>query len=182
MRDGDHSERSYLRQRQIGLTCLCSVLNSLLRDYSTHMDRNEILEYLNAEITRLTTVRDLMSGEAPEPRRRGRPKGSVSRATNFNPEEFTPEKRRTMSPEGKARVAAAQKKRWAAQKSDSAKKTTPVKASSTRKSAPVAKTVVAKAVHRPAGKKAAVKKAVAKKGPAPAKAIAPVKVTPAAEQ
>ena len=146
------------------------------------MDRNGILEYLNAEITRLTTVRDLMTGQETEPRRRGRPKGSVSKATSFNPEEFAPPKRRTMSPEGKARIAAAQKKRWAAQKSKPVKKTAAAKGSSARKSAPVAKKSVAKAVRRPAAKKAAVKKAVAKKAPAPAKTIAPVKATPAAEQ
>ncbi len=123
-----------------------------------------------------------MSEEAPEPRRRGRPKGTASKAISFNPEEFAPEKWRTMSPEGKARIAAAQKKRWAAQKSKPAKRTSPAKSSSTRKSPPIAKKTVAKAVRMPAGKNAAVKKAVAKKAPAPAKTIAPVKATPAAEQ
>ena len=38
-----------------------------------------------------------------------------NRATSFNPEEFAP-KKQTISAEGKARISAAQKKRWAAQK------------------------------------------------------------------
>ena len=82
-------------RQQNGLSCQSKCP---LRGYSTHMDRNEILEYLNAEITRLTAVRDLMSGQETEPRRRGRPKEAASRAISFNPEEFAPQKRRTMSP------------------------------------------------------------------------------------
>jgi hypothetical protein len=54
-----------------------------------------------------------------EIRRPGRPRGSNDRATSFNPEASAPRKR-TMSAEGKARIAAAQKKRWAAQKGPAA--------------------------------------------------------------
>ena len=147
------------------------------------MNRNDIVDYLNAEITRLTYARDLMAGQDTEaPRRRGRPKGSTNKATSFDPEQFLAPKRRTMSPEGKARIAAAQKKRWAAQKSKPAQKTTPAKSSSPRNSAPVAKATVAKAIRKPAVKKAVAKKTVAKTAPASAKAVMPAQTTPAAEQ
>jgi hypothetical protein len=59
--------------------------------------------------------------EAEPVRRPGRPKGSANKATSFNPEEFAP-KKRAMSAEGKARIAAAQKKRWAAQNAVSTKR------------------------------------------------------------
>ncbi len=134
------------------------------------MDRNEILKHLNDEIKHLTTVRDLLSGQGAEPRRRGRPKGADSRAISFNPEEFAPQKRRAMSPEGKARIAAAQKKRWAAQKSK------PVKTAFASKALPAPKG--ASATNRKAGVRPAAK-APAKKAPpkkAPGKVTAPIKV------
>ena len=140
------------------------------------MDRNDILKYLNDEIQHLTSVRDLLSGQQTEPRRRGRPKGVASRAISFNPEEFAPEKRRAMSPEGKARIAAAQKKRWAAQKSKPVKKTAAGKSLPARKGAPAtARKAGVKPSAKPAAKKAPPKKA-------PAKAVAPVKAAPAAEE
>ncbi len=159
------------------------VTTSALRDTLSTMDREEIVAYLNAEISRLTSARDLMTEQdAQAAPRRGRPKGSTKKAISVDAEEFLSPQRRTMSPEGKARVAAAQKKRWAAQKSKPAQKTTPAKASSTRKGAPVAKKTVAKAVRKPAVKKVVAKKAPAKKAPTPAKTAAPVQATPAGEQ
>ena len=83
------------------------------------MNQNEMIQSLRAEIAKLERVLELLLDEpsaSKEVRRPGRPKGSGNRATSFNPEEFAP-KKRTMSAEGKARIAAAQKKRWAAQKS-----------------------------------------------------------------
>ncbi len=140
------------------------------------MDLKEIVAYLNAEISRLTSARDLMAGQNAEASpRRGRPKGSTNKSISVEAEKFLSPKRRTMSPEGKARIAAAQKKRWAAQKS------TPVKASLTRKSAPVAKKAVTKAVRKPAVKRAIAKRTLAKKTPTPSKAVGPVQATQAGE-
>lgn len=83
------------------------------------MNQSEMIQSLRAEIAKLQRVLDLLvegTGEVDEPRRQGRPKSSTSQSTSFNPEEFAP-KKRTMSAEGKARIAAAQKKRWATHKS-----------------------------------------------------------------
>lgn len=82
------------------------------------MNQDEMIQSLRDEITKLQRVLDLLlegAGEVNEPRRPGRPKSSSNQFTSFNPEEFAP-KKRTMSAEGKARIAEAQKKRWAAQK------------------------------------------------------------------
>ena len=78
----------------------------------------------HAGITKLQQVLDLLlegTAGAEPVRRPGRLKGSSNKATSFNPEEFAPTKR-TMSAEGKARIAAAQKRRWAAQKTAPAKR------------------------------------------------------------
>ena len=83
-----------------------------------------MIQGLRAEINKLQRVLDLLLEQTTEPepvRRPGRPKGSANKAISFNPEEFAP-KKRTISAEGKARIAAAQKKRWAAQKATPAKR------------------------------------------------------------
>ena len=83
------------------------------------MNQNEIIQSLQDEIAKLQQVIDLLlegASVSEEVLRPGRPKGSGIRAAGVNPEESAP-KKRTMSVEGKARIAAAQKKRWAAQKS-----------------------------------------------------------------
>ena len=85
------------------------------------MNQSEMIQSLRVEIAKLQRALDALLDEpsTPEPARRpGRPSGSGNRATSFNPEEFAP-KKRTKSAEGKARIAAAQKKRWAAQKDSS---------------------------------------------------------------
>lgn len=90
------------------------------------MNTTDILAAIDGEISRLTQARTLLNGfnttgspaeqVAPSTApRRGRPKGSKNKATSFNPGEFTRPKRRSMSPEGKARMAAAQRARWARQ-------------------------------------------------------------------
>ena len=90
------------------------------------MNTTEILFAIDEEMSRLTQVRSLLGGldtAAFVPERltpgttpkRGRPKGSKNKATSFDPTEFSLPKRRTMSPEGKARIAAAQRARWARQ-------------------------------------------------------------------
>ena len=99
---------------------------------------------LRAEIAKLQRVLELLLDQpsAPEEvRRPGRPKGSGNRATSFNPEEFAP-KKRTMSAEGRARIAAAQKKRWAAQKGSASDRTTRDTAPSTKRAS---KTLASKA-------------------------------------
>lgn len=75
------------------------------------MDVTSLLKEIDAEIARLEAARAAVAGlssspVAPVKRGRGRPKGS----TTAKPKN---KKKRTMSPEGKARIAAAQKKRWA---------------------------------------------------------------------
>ena len=88
------------------------------------MNQNEMIEGLRAEIAKLQRVLDLLLEQTTETepvRRPGRPKGSAKKSTSFNPEEFAP-KKRAMSAEGKARIVAAQKKRWAAQKAASTKR------------------------------------------------------------
>jgi len=81
------------------------------------MSARDIILAIDAEISRLEQARELLVGVVQTGvKRRGRPKGSASRATSFNPADFVPRKRRSMSPEGKARIAAAQRARWAKQK------------------------------------------------------------------
>ena len=79
------------------------------------MDVSAILSSIDAELARLQQARNLLAGPAATVKRRGRPKNSeivlaaTKAAKNVS-------KKRTMSPEGRARVAAAQKARWAAAK------------------------------------------------------------------
>ena len=75
------------------------------------MTIEEIILHIDAEINRLTEARDLVAGTAVgkvsrSPRKSGlaAPKPSAVRA------------KRVISPEGRARIAAAQKLRWAKQK------------------------------------------------------------------
>ena len=82
------------------------------------MNRSAILQALDTEIARLQQARTLLA-DAPDVlphavaarRGPGRPKGSAKVASK---EAKAPAfKRRTMSAEGKARIVAAQKARWA---------------------------------------------------------------------
>ena len=63
------------------------------------MDTTELLSSIDAEITRLQEARALLAGRDGHVRRGGKPG-----------------KKRTLSAEARARIAAAQRKRWAAQK------------------------------------------------------------------
>jgi hypothetical protein len=69
------------------------------------MDTTEIIQTIDAEIARLEKARALLNGKTTSPAKRGRP----SRLTVI----ATPKPRRKMSAEGRARIAAAQKARWA---------------------------------------------------------------------
>jgi hypothetical protein len=72
------------------------------------MDTNSIIEKIDQEIARLQQARAALNG-VDAPRKVGRPKATekTSTATAVN------SVKRVMSAEGKARVVAAQKKRWA---------------------------------------------------------------------
>lgn len=80
------------------------------------MNREQIIAALDAEVARLQHVRAVLS-ETVTGKRRGR------RAA---PAKKTAAKKRVMSAEGRAKIAEAQRKRWAKSKK-TAKKTTPKK-------------------------------------------------------
>ena len=97
------------------------------------MQISEIISALNEEISRLEQVRDLLSNETTSGqtgKRRGRPKGSVNKTRAAKEEKDQPSPKRQMSEAGRARIAAAQKKRWAV-----AKQADKPESSSARKSA-----------------------------------------------
>jgi hypothetical protein len=81
------------------------------------MNTAELVQQIDLEISRLQKVRDLLSDSSP------------TRATRTSSSGASPvRKKRTLSPEARARIAAAQKKRWAAQKkAATSKKATPAK-------------------------------------------------------
>jgi hypothetical protein len=68
------------------------------------MDTAEILQTIDAEIARLERARALLNGHTSAVKR-GRPTGSSATTLTRS--------RRKMSPEARARIAAAQKARWA---------------------------------------------------------------------
>jgi len=72
----------------------------------------KLLSLIDAEIATLRQVRSLVAGTtaATEKRKPGRPKSTDAPAVQ------PAQKRRNMSPEGRARIAAAVKARWARQK------------------------------------------------------------------
>jgi hypothetical protein len=76
------------------------------------MKTTEILTHIDAEIVTLKQARALLAGteSAPAKLKPGRPKGSTAPAPTIK------KKKRNLSPEGRARIAEAVKRRWAAQK------------------------------------------------------------------
>jgi len=79
------------------------------------MNTAKMIAALDEELARLRQVRELLAGDAPEEpvkRKRGRPaKAAVKTAPPVS-------KKRNLSDEARARIAEAQKRRWAAQKRD----------------------------------------------------------------
>jgi hypothetical protein len=69
------------------------------------MDTTQILTQLDEEIARLQQVKAMLSGE-PTKRKPGRPSSQPAKKGQSA-------KKRTMSAEGRARIAAAQRARWA---------------------------------------------------------------------
>jgi hypothetical protein len=68
------------------------------------MNTTEILAHIDQEIARLEQVKAVLSG-VPTKRKPGRPSSKPGKAGSA--------KKRTMSAEGRARIAAAQRARWA---------------------------------------------------------------------
>jgi|HubBroStandDraft_1064217.scaffolds.fasta_scaffold592739_1 hypothetical protein len=88
---------------------LCSV--AWVELHLSAMTIEEILSHIDAEISRLTEARDLVAGTArPKVGRNPRKSGLVA------PKPRAQRTKRVISPEGRARIAAAQKLRWAKQK------------------------------------------------------------------
>ena len=77
--------------------------------YNGRMNLPALLSEIDTEISRLQRARTaLLALDAVPPKRGpGRPKGTVQK---------TAAKKRTLSPEARAKIAAAQKARWAAAK------------------------------------------------------------------
>ena len=76
--------------------------------YICHVNTQEIITALDAEISRLQHARSLIAASG-EPKRGGRPAKSA-------PSAVPALKKRKLSPEARKKIAAAQKKRWAKQK------------------------------------------------------------------
>lgn len=80
-----------------------------------------ILSAIDTEIAKLQQARRLLTDASATPavseaKRRGRPKGTNNAAKTAAVKTAPAKAKRTMSAEGKARIAEAQKKRWAEQK------------------------------------------------------------------
>lgn len=75
------------------------------------MNTDEILRQIDAEISRLTQARDLVANAASH-----RTNPRLRRGSTASPKPKTAAKKRTISAEGRARIAAAQRRRWAKQK------------------------------------------------------------------
>ena len=73
------------------------------------MSTNEIISQIDQEIARLTKVKELLQEGAPGKRGPGRPRTGATAA----PVAKKRTKKRMLSAEAKARIAAAQKARWA---------------------------------------------------------------------
>jgi hypothetical protein len=123
------------------------------------MNIDNLIAVIDAEIARFQQARTLLSkGVALAPKKKDRPAGVVKAA-----DKPVKKKKHKLSPEGRARIVAATKARWAkvaAQKKAAAKATAKAPAKATAK--PAKKAPAKKA---PA-KKATAKKVVPKKAPA----------------
>ncbi len=116
------------------------------------MNIEDILSEIDAEIARLQQAKVLLGSSTPGTavsvkRKPGRPP-AAAKAFLALPVAKKSSKRRTMSPEGRAKIAAAQKARWAkskkAAKSVTKKKVGRPAKSTAKKSAPAKKNVAAK--------------------------------------
>ena len=87
------------------------------------MGVSEILAAVDREIALLQQARSLLSGSAaPAPKKAvGRPRKIVPAPKKAAPAAKPEKKKRNLSPEGRARIAEAVKRRWAVQKAAAAK-------------------------------------------------------------
>ena len=86
------------------------------QSYNSGMALRELLSLIDAEIARFTQARALLaagSAVTVAPRKAGRPPKVVASSPKAAPRK---KKKRVISPEGRARISEAVKKRWAAQK------------------------------------------------------------------
>ena len=139
------------------------------------MPIENIVEAIDQEISRLQQVRTLLAGDSTtdQPAKSvGRPKGSTNQAKKKTPPAAPADAHRNVSDEGRARIAAAQKARWAVQR----KNVKPAK-KSVKQAAP------AKKAEKPVPAKVARKNAPAKRPVAAPKAppVVPSEETPSAE-
>jgi hypothetical protein len=118
-----------------------------------NMQTNEILEAIDQQISQLQQARALLTNQASQlqtGKRRGRPKSSDSKTAKVSAPAAVKTSKRTMSEEGKARIAAAQKARWAAKK-----RATKSAKSAVAKSAPATVRTAIKSALRPGKKQVA---------------------------
>ena len=82
------------------------------------MSITNLISEIDAEILRLQEARTLLAGaSSPAPKKRGRPAGVVKVVNAAaKPAKAVKKAKRNLSPEGRARIAAAAKARWAALK------------------------------------------------------------------
>jgi hypothetical protein len=73
--------------------------------YNPGMDATQVIQFIDAEIAQLEQAKKLLNGHTV-PAKRGRPIGSQAIRTAKSI-------RRKITPEGRARIAAAQRARWA---------------------------------------------------------------------
>ena len=86
------------------------------------MEVSRIVNEIDAEIDRLQQARALLAGVSaiatPGKAKRGRPKGSINRPAAKTAAKAGTKAKRTLSPEGRKRIAEAMKRRWAARKKE----------------------------------------------------------------
>ena len=79
----------------------------------------DVLALLDAEIATLKEARQLLKADSTgsvAPRKAGRPRKAEEALPTDAPKTAKTKKKRNLSPEGRARIAEAVKRRWAAQK------------------------------------------------------------------
>lgn len=77
------------------------------------MGTSELIAGIDEELSKLRQARALLTGDGALRRGRGRPAASFEFGAN------RPRKKRKLSAEARAKIAAAQKRRWAKQKAGS---------------------------------------------------------------
>ena len=129
------------------------------------MALSAILSVIDAHISQLQQARQLLSGSEVATGSAALPAKQRGRPPAIRKEEAKPAGKRTMSEEARARIAAAQKKRWA--KSRKAAKAAPPIVAEKKAAAPAKKVALKKAA-MPA-KKTVLVKVAAKRAAAPAR-------------